>query len=89
MNAVVKTKDIETIFDHNITSDEILALTDGYQESQEDYLYALDQDSAFADLYRLYSLRGNSDKALFFCDQITDIAFKNQFKARPCCAAHS
>ena len=66
MSAVLNHPKLETIFDHGITDAEILALTDGYPESREEYLYALDQDSAYADLYRLYSIRNDANKAAFF-----------------------
>ena len=89
MSAVVKEKPVETIFDHGVTDDEILKLTNGYPESKEDYFYALSQDSAYADLYRLYVIRGDIDKAAFFLDQVQDITFRNQFKTRPCCSVHS
>ncbi len=89
MNAVVKEHPIETIYDHGITDAEILQLTDGYPETKEEYFYALGQDSAYADLYRLYVIRGNNDKASFYLEKIQDIGFKNQFKMRPCCAVHS
>jgi hypothetical protein len=89
MSAVLNHQIIETIFDHGVTDAEMLALTDGYPESRENYLYSLDQDSAYADLYRLYSIRNDANKASFFLEQIKDSSFKNQFKMRPCCAAHS
>ncbi len=89
MSAVLKIPRLETIFDHGITDSEMLVLTDGCPETQEEYFYALDQDSAYADLYRLYSLRNDADKAAFFVEQIIDNGFKNQFKMRPCCSVHS
>ena len=89
MNAVVKEKSIETIYNHNVTEAEILQLTNGYPESKEEYIYALGQDSAYADLYRLYAIRHETDKAFFYLEQIQDSGFKNQFKMRPCCAVHS
>lgn len=89
MNAVVKNNHIETIIDHGATDNERLALTNGYAESISDYLYGLNQDGAYADLYRLYVARGEDDKASFYLEQIQDSGFKNQFKMRPCCSVHS
>ena len=86
MSAVLKPEKIETIYDHGVTESEILALTNGYPETQEEYFEALSQDGAYADLFRLYRLRGNKDKASYYLERIEDPAFKNQFKMRPCCA---
>ncbi|MDD5272601.1 MAG: hypothetical protein PHU14_07775 [Methylovulum sp.] len=80
---------MESIFNHGVTEAERLVLTGGYPETQEEYFYGMGQDDAYADLYRLYKIRNDTDKALFFLEQITDIAFKNQFKMRPCCSVHS
>jgi|GEM_PF-936213 len=89
MSAILKPEPLETIFDHGITDDELWQLTDGNPEPLDEYLYGLSQDSAYADLYRLYGIRGNTDRALYFMEQIQDQGFKFQFKARPCCAVHS
>lgn len=89
MSAVLNYSKLETIFDHGITEAEHITLTDGYNETTEDYFHGLDKDSAYADLYRLYSIRGDVNKAAFFLDKIQDLDFKNQFKMRPCCAVHS
>jgi hypothetical protein len=89
MSAVVKEKSIETIYDHNVTDAEILVMTDGYPETKDEYFYALSQDSAYADLYRLYIIRNDPAKADYFVAQITEKAFRDQIKMRPCCAVHS
>jgi hypothetical protein len=89
MSAILKPEPFETIFDHGVTDAEIQALTDGYPETQEEYFYGLDHDSAYADLFRLYRLRGDTDKAAYFMEKIEDNSFKFQFKARPCCSVHS
>ena len=89
MSAVLKENHIETIFDHGVTDDERLVLAKGYAESIDDYLYGLDQDSAYADLYRLYIIRKDTDQASAFLEKIKEPGFKNQFKMRPCCAMHS
>jgi hypothetical protein len=85
MVVIFKTNQLETIFNHEVTLDELLMLNNGYQETKEEYFYGLDQDSANADLYRLYQLRGTIDKAAFFAEKIKDPQFKSQFKTRPCC----
>lgn len=91
MNAILQTQPevFETIYDHQVTDDEIIAMNDGYLETREEYFEALDHDSAMASLYYLYSLRGDAPKALFFMEQIRDNGFKFQFKVRPCCSVHS
>lgn len=89
MSAVLKTEYFETIYDHNVTADEILAMNDGYPETREEYFEVLGHDSAMAGLYRLYSLRGDAEKAIFYMEKIQDNSFKFQFKARPCCSVHS
>ena len=86
MTASLSNKTIETIYDHSVTNDEILKLTNGYPESHEEYFYGLDQDSAYADLYGLYVIRNEAEKASFYLEQIQDSGFRNQFKMRPCCA---
>ena len=85
MSAVLKTEEFETIYDHHVTDDEILAMNDGYPETRDEYFEALGHDSAMAGLYHLYKLRGQPDKAAYYLDQIHDIPFRNQFKIRPCC----
>ena len=64
MSAIIKSEHIETIFDHGVTDVEMLELTDGYPESKEEYIYGLDQDSAYADLHRLYIMRNDADRLL-------------------------
>ncbi|MEI6333245.1 MAG: hypothetical protein WCS87_01690 [Methylococcaceae bacterium] len=89
MSVILKINQLETIFNHEITAAELLALANGYEETQKEYFYGLDQDSAYADLYRLYILRGDTDKAAFFIEKIKDNQFKIQFKTRPCCSVNS
>jgi hypothetical protein len=89
MNAVVKQNHIETIYDHSITDAEMQQLTAGYPEPKEEYFYALDKDSAYADLFRLYTMRHDENKAAFFLNQIEDASFRRQLTMRPCCAGHS
>ncbi len=89
MSTVVNTKKIESIYDYDVTDNELLQLTDGYPESKEDYFYGLSQDSAYADLYRLFVLREDHNKAALFLSMIKDDRFKQQFITRPCCAVHS
>ena len=89
MSAVVQEKHVETIYDHGVTESEILQMTDGYPETKEEYFEVLSSDGALADLYRLYVIRDQPEKAMFYLEQIQDAGFKNQFKMRPCCAVHS
>ncbi len=89
MNAVVKESHVETIYDHGITDAEMQQLTAGYPEPKDEYFYALSQDSAYADLFRLYTMRHDENKAAFFLNQIQDGSFRRQLTMRPCCAVHS
>jgi hydroxymethylpyrimidine pyrophosphatase-like HAD family hydrolase len=46
MNAIVKPEKIETIFNHQVTKEEFKQLFD-FEESQEDYEFALSQTDAY------------------------------------------
>lgn len=89
MNAVRKPAKIETIYDHAVTQDEILALTGGYPETREEYFEVLSRDSALVGLFKLYRLRGDAGKAGQYLNQIEDAQLKAQFMVRPCCVGHS
>lgn len=82
MNAVVQPTKIETIFDHHVTEDEFKQLFD-FEESQEDYEYALSQTDAYVDLHYLYELRGNLERAQFYLNQL-DEKNRNQLTMRCC-----
>ncbi len=54
---------VETIFDHSVTPDEVLAIT-GIVLSEKQYLDRVtDADSEWSALYSLFLVRGNPDRA--------------------------
>lgn len=81
---IKKHKTIETIFDHSITKDELVMINGGYSEAYEDYITGIDRDSANADIYNLYKIRGDRNTAMIYLNKIKDQRFKRQFIMRPC-----
>ena len=84
MSIVVKEQPIETIFDHDITDGEQVALFD-FVDDHDSYFFALSRDSAFADLYRLYTFRKNDEKAASFLNQISNERTKADLIRVSCC----
>ena len=68
---------METIFDHNITNEEIKALT-GFDLTKEEYLSADDdQVGYYIDIYYLYKIiREDEKKAQEYFDKIPDSPHK-------------
>jgi hypothetical protein len=71
---------METIFDHQITKKEV-ELLNSFQpsrviKSKDVYLQNKELDRINADLYRLYTLRGDLSKADFFLRKIKDPTYK-------------
>jgi hypothetical protein len=87
MNAVVQPQKLETVFDHNITKDELRKLLYGDTESLEEYTQFLDQDGAYADIAQLLRSRGDNDKALKYISMITDNELRTQYMTTPCVIA--
>jgi hypothetical protein len=83
MSAVLKPKKLETIFDHNATASELEDLL-GYSESESDYLNALSSDDAYADLYFLYSARGDEKTAKAYLDKIKDASYRMNISLPSC-----
>lgn len=81
MSAVLKENPIETVFDHHVTDAEIIELM---LEPKHDYLYSIDQDTAYADLYWLYEMRGDANKAHKYLDSIQDSKYRNSI-IMTCC----
>ncbi|MFI3195121.1 MAG: hypothetical protein QX195_04800 [Methylococcaceae bacterium] len=81
MSAVLKENYVETIFDHGVTDAELSELM---LESKNDYLYSVDQDTAYVDLYWLYDLRGDVNKAHKYLDSIQDSKYRNSV-TMTCC----
>lgn len=72
---------MDTIFEHNISIDEINQLSKMIPgriiENKKFYQYELDNDLRNADLYRLYVIRGESEKAKRYFDRIEDEILKH------------
>lgn len=83
MSAVLKPEKLETIFNHEVTEAEFEELL-GEPESLDDYLYALSQDSAYAHLYFLYDLRGDSQTAKAFLAKIQDKNYRRDISLSGC-----
>jgi len=64
----------ETVYDHNLTDKERELL--GVGDNREDYLKGLSEDSALADLFRLYFHRGDWAKAKEYLKRIKDENYK-------------
>ncbi|MDR0427075.1 MAG: hypothetical protein LBH12_00570 [Dysgonamonadaceae bacterium] len=61
---------METVFDHNITPEEIQNL--GFFEQKKYLSIITDKDNIFRDLAALYYLRGKKAKAKYYADKISD-----------------
>mgnify|MGYP006967045636 CR=1 FL=1 len=59
---------METIFDHNLSEEEILSFWSDFPE--KDYLDNLSQEAAYLDIYRLFLIRGECDTAKKYLSKI-------------------
>lgn len=84
MSAVLQEKPIETIYDHNPTALELEELT---CLTEEEYQQFVSQDTAFAELYWLYDMRGDHDKAAKYLGMIQDKLYKISITMN-CCHNH-
>jgi hypothetical protein len=64
---------METIFDHSITASELEYLFIKYK-NREDYETFTQAHSKYADLYLLYNLRGDSEKAEYYLEKVVSDA---------------
>ncbi len=78
---------METIYDHDVTEQELNVLYFGDPDSKDEYLAGLSQDSAYADLVTLYQMRGDDAQAEVFISRIQNRELRQQFKMTPCCVA--
>jgi hypothetical protein len=63
---------METVFDHSPTAEELKYLFLSGQ-SREEYLSSHDdQETEYGNLYALYMIRGNREKALEYLNRIRD-----------------
>ncbi len=72
---------METIFDHNVTGVEIEVLNSFIPSkairSKENYVESANLDNSYSDLYHLYMLRGEVDKAEEYLGLIKDPQYKH------------
>lgn len=72
---------METIYEHEISRDELNMLSKMIPgriiNNKKYYLFELDNDLRNADLYRLYTIRGEDDKALRYYEKIEDEILKH------------
>jgi hypothetical protein len=87
MNAVLKPQHIETIFDYDVTESELKTILFGDVETFDEYVEFLEQDGAYADLSKLFRLRGDTNLAIKFIGMISSSELKTQFKTTPCVEA--
>ena len=74
----------ETIFDHNVTEEEIKELC-GYLPTKDHLIDTLNSDEHIALIYRLYSMRGNKIKAKTYFDKLPDTLEKWFSLGNHCC----
>ncbi len=72
---------METIFDHNVTGVEIdllnsFIVSKGIRD-KENYENNLDRDRSYSDLFHLYSIRGEMDKAEVYFNKIKNPEYKS------------
>jgi hypothetical protein len=73
---LAKAKLIETVYDHNLTDEEREKL--GFSLTEEEYRRFTSEDTAFADLFRLYFHRGDWAKAKEYLKKIKDKIYKRE-----------
>lgn len=78
---------METIYDHGVTEQELNILYFSDPDTQDEYLMGLSQDSAYADLVRLYRIRDDDLHVDLFINRIKNRELRQQFKMIPCCVA--
>lgn len=76
---------MDTIYDHNVSEKELHILdkmTPGriIDHNRQNYMKYCSSDLLFADLFRLYDLRGDNHKSQFYFDQIQDVTLKYLLK---------
>jgi hypothetical protein len=69
---------METIYDHGVTEQELMALfgPEDERETREEYFEFLSSDSACADLYRLYRYRRQFARAGGYLVRIADARYR-------------
>ena len=67
---------IETVYDHNLTDEERKKL--GFSLTEEEYRRFTSEETALADLFRLYFHRGDWAKAKEYLKRIKDKIYKRE-----------
>lgn len=62
---------METIFDHNVTKEELVQLL-GYVPNKDEYIKGKSQESHYKTLCRLCLMRGDRQKAKKYFDELPD-----------------
>ena len=75
---------METIYDHGVTEQELNILYFDDPDTQDEHLTGLSQDSAYADLVRLYRVRDDQARVELFLDRIQNKELRQQFRMIPC-----
>jgi len=66
----------ETIFDHDLTADELYKLTGFEDTTYKQYQIALTPNCALGDLWTLFKIRGDTQKAQEYFDRIKSKKYK-------------
>jgi hypothetical protein len=72
---------METVFDHEPTAEELKYLFLSGQSREEYVASHTDQETEFGNIYALYMIRGNREKALEYLNRIRNP--KERFNAKP------
>lgn len=72
---------METVFDHNPTGEELKYLFLSGKTREEYLADHADQETEFGNIYALYMIRGNREKALEYLNRIRNP--KERFNAKP------
>ena len=76
MNAVLKPRHIETIFDYDLTDDEFTVLAGG--QSKDEYISTTDQETKNKGLMFLFAMRNDDKSADIYMNRLdTDYVQKN------------
>ncbi len=86
MNAILEPQHIETIFDYDVSETELNILF-GDIETYQEYIEFLSQDGAYADLSKLFRLRGDEKTANKYISMISNKELKTQYMTIPCSEA--
>ena len=72
---------METVFDHEPTNEELKYLFLSGRSKEEYSASHVDQETEFGNIYALYMIRGNREKALEYLNRIRNP--KERFNSKP------